>query len=107
MGKNYTRQTVNVPDEITELAKQRWELLGFRSFTDYVETLIRADLEHRPLLIKTEAGMCFIPAFRGSEVSMEDSLAAVRAKIFSSPKSHASADVSPGASQAEPKGNRR
>lgn len=64
MGASYSRQTVNLPEDLVPVARERWERMGFRSFTDYVETLIRSDLAERPILLRDEKGTCFTQVIR-------------------------------------------
>jgi hypothetical protein len=61
---NWSRQTVNLDAQFVEDARERWEKMGFRSFTDYVETLMRADMAERPVLIRTEDGMVLASVLR-------------------------------------------
>ena len=64
MGKDLIRQTVSLPPDLVDVARDRWEKMGFRSFTDYVETLMRADMAERPVLIRTEEGMVLATKLR-------------------------------------------
>jgi hypothetical protein len=43
--------------------------MGFRSFTEYVESLIRSDLADRPILIKSEDGVVFATHIKKAEAS--------------------------------------
>lgn len=61
---NWSRQTVNLDEDFVAEARERWEKMGFRSFTDYVETLMRADMAERPVLIRTEDGMVLASVLR-------------------------------------------
>lgn len=62
--KDYSRQTVNLDENLVPLVRKRWEAMGFRSFTDYVESLIRSDLSDRPILLRSEDGAVFATAIR-------------------------------------------
>lgn len=62
--KSWSRQTVNLDDELVPLVRERWERMGFRSFTDYVESLIRSDIAERPIFLRSEEGSVFATSIR-------------------------------------------
>jgi hypothetical protein len=84
-GSNVTR-SISLKPELFKEAAERAQRLGFRKFSQYVQQLVREDLEKRPEFTIKERVLREQPPTLSSEISSEPS-GVVRRRARRNPRS--------------------